>query len=484
MIEEKQSKLLVKALCLMTAIACILHIVIGTHPIVVCIAGLNVLLFAYPIYVCGFLNIGAVLIAMVGFRYTGFPIFAKLIMIQPLDTNLLDPLGSFGVVLLGLIGYLIAFHTSIKFSIGKPLLKPTINESSLRRISFLSAIIGISANLAVASRTGEHYTGLTIAEFFTPFLHLALISSIGQTLLASNKKRSLDFWGLLLAFAEIVFAMVQNSRLALMETFLCFIATSIAFEAKIKWHQLFAIIITIGMMVLFVTPIFLYVRDFRSDLSWNQRIFATFETVGKWSNAFSYYQNKRDLSDRLGWYLNYYGKPHNVFERMTLINHVDVLKVGVDTYGHVGINDLSLSIKKSLPRILSPDKPIANSQGTWLYEQIGLYKISSFATAPLIGTGYSAYGKIGAFFYPLILGTVWFLMIKKISGWRLQGNVWAIYLLLRIHNQFVEGSSDSYLVHILRIMPQDIVLLLIINALSQGRFIHPIKRKLFDVYNG
>ena len=478
----RQGRMLVKGGGILTGLACILHIALGADPIVVCPAGLALLLSIYPVAIYGYLNIGAVLIAMVGLRYVGFALFAKLAMGQPLDTFLLDPVGSFGVVLLGLLGYLTALFMAANFSVGRPFLQPATNKAMLGRISFLAAAIGITANLAVAFRAGEYYTGLTIAEFFVPFLHLALIGAVARDLQASEGRRSAGVWVIILLILEIAFAMVQNSRMALMETFLCFIATVVAFETRIKWRQFSVTVFAIGMMVIFVTPVFLYVRDSRDELSWTQRIDATLEMVVKWPEAFAYYQKHRDVVDRLGWYLNYFGSPQNVFERMTLVNHVDVLKAGSDSHGNVGMEDLSLSVERAMPRMLSPDKPRDYSQGSWLYERMGLSNPGSFATAPLIGNGYAAFGWAGAFFYPLVLGLGWLLIVKKISSWDLQGNVWAIYMLLRIHDQFVEGSSDAYVLHILRSLPQDLVLLWIVGTVARGRFLHPWRRKGVQVY--
>jgi hypothetical protein len=146
------------------------------------------------------------------------------------------------------------------------------------------------------------------------------------------------------------------------------------------------------------------------------------------------------------------------------------------------LEDLSLSLERAMPRMLAPDKPREYGQGSWLYERIGLSNQGPFATAPLIGTGYAAFGWTGTFFYPLILGLAWLLIVKKISGWNLQGNIWVIYLLLRIHDQFVEGSSDAYVLHILRSLPQDLLLLWIVEVVARGRFLHPRRRKVVQIY--
>ncbi len=217
-----------------------------------------------------------------------------------------------------------------------------------------------------------------------------------------------------------------------METLLCFVATVSAFEYKIRWRKLVIISTLIAVMVVFITPVFLYVRSaFRGKLSWTQRIDATIDAFYNSTDAFSAFVKERNLSARYGWYLNYYGKPQNVLERMSNINHVDVLKTGTDFHGKVGVKDLTDSIYRSMPRVLAPDKPRGYSKGDWLYYHFRARNIrEGYATVALIGNGYSAFGWTGAFFYPGVLGLIWLVLVKKISGFDLHANIWAIYLLL------------------------------------------------------
>jgi hypothetical protein len=211
--ETRQGRLLVEAEAIITGLACVLHLMLGADPVIVLAAGLTVILTIYPLARYGFLDLGAVLIFLVGFRYVGFPLVAKLAFGQALDTYLLDPVGSFGVVLLGVLGYLAAFGGGTTIAVGRPLLQPTARNKVLGRIAFLGAVIGITANLAVAFRAGEQYSGVTIGEVFFPFLHLALISGIARAVQASGTGESIDIWAVMLLIAEFAFAMVRNSRM-------------------------------------------------------------------------------------------------------------------------------------------------------------------------------------------------------------------------------------------------------------------------------
>lgn len=118
-----------------------------------------------------------------------------------------------------------------------------------------------------------------------------------------------------------------------------------------------------------------------------------------------------------------------------------------------------------MPRALAPDKPHGYSQGNWLYCKAGVSCLGGgYATVPLIANGYAAFGWAGAVLYPLLLGLAFLLMLKKFVGWNLYRNVWAVYLLLRVHNTFVEGSSAAYVLYIFRSLPQDLIVLLVLAA--------------------
>ena len=462
--------------------SCVTHLVIGADTLVICIAFTAFSLSLYPVYILGFLDIGAVLIALVGFRYVGFPIFAKLVFNQALDTNLYDPIGSFGITLIGIIGYLLAFQSTTHMPFRRPILTPNNGNKVLTKISILAAIIGTSANAIVAFRVNEDYTGVTIANFFVSFLHLALISAIARVALRTKGRRSIDLWVMIIFAIEIEFAMIFNSRMGIMETFLCWVVTSISFETKIEWKHIIVTVTMVILMVTFITPVFFYLRGFRTDLSWDQRTNSTIQIASQWRDAIDHHMDWKALIERFGWHRSYYGKPSTVFERMSYINDADILKNGTDLNTNVGTKDLLISLKRVLPRFISPDKPSNYGQGAWLLSNIGIPDPGPYPSAPLIGTGYVAFGWKGSFLYPFLLGITWLTILKYISGFSLRRNIWTIYLLIRCHNQFVEGSSDAYLEHILRILPQDFILLCIVSFLSTGRFLKPIKKEYYQAY--
>ena len=77
---------------------------------------------------------GAVLVALEGFHYVGFPFVAKLATGQPLDSYLIDFVGSILFVLLGLLGCLAASLLASNLLVGRRFLQTASNKAMLGRI--------------------------------------------------------------------------------------------------------------------------------------------------------------------------------------------------------------------------------------------------------------------------------------------------------------------------------------------------------------
>ena len=438
------------------------HLVLGASSTVVAVGGTICVMAISILGRYGALNLATVLFVLLAVRYVGFPFVWKLVLGQRLDSYLEQPAAAFLVVLVGMLGYLAAMRGAAGIRVGPPLLKPVWDTRRLGAISLAAALIGTAANLALAQRISKDYTGITVAEFFISFLHLALIAGVARVIVRTNGKRGFDPWVITLVTAEIVFALARNSRIALLEVVVAYLVTMVAFRAKIGLRQTVGFSVAVIAMVMLITPVMLQVRSIRSDLSWTERIDATINAASRWREAIAAYKAWQELSAQDSPF-QYYGAPRNVLERMSLVNHVDVLKSGTDRTREVGFEDLSLAVQRSLPRMLAPNKPRGYSEGDWLYCQVGIdCRESGYATAPLIANGYVAFGWVGAFLYPFFLGLPILLIVKKAVGWSIAGNVWAIYMLLLLHDGFVEGSSDAYVTMIVRELPQDLIVLFFI----------------------
>lgn len=452
-----------KAAFMGLAVLGVAHIMIGANPIVPGLAIMTMLLAMWPLMRFGVMNLSVILIMLTAFRYVGFPMVAKLFMVQALDTHLDQPIAAFMAVMLGILAYVATVFLVNKINIGKPLLKPQTDPLMLRRLSFAAYAVGFTANFDASLHI---YTGsdtLTISSFFTQFLHLSLISAIAAAIYRNDNNRTVYPWIFFVLITEIVFAFALNVRTPIFEAFICIILTFSSFYGRFSKKQIIIGLI-LFISLISITPILIHVRNTRYDLNMKERVIATFEAIHEWriaQSAFIDSMERESLS--AGYFMRYYDMPNNVFERFSHVNDVDVLISGTDNIRMLGFEVIEQAMKRALPRFLAPDKPRNYGEGDWIYCELGVKCLyGNFLTASMIGVGYVAFGWIGVFFFPFLLGLPVLLIIKKVVGLNLVQNVWAIFVLITINNQFIEGGAASYISIILRNIPQDFSVMLII----------------------
>jgi hypothetical protein len=456
----------------------LLHVAIGADPLVSALAVIAMALGMAPIIRFGVWNVGAILIFLVAFRHVGFPLFAKLALAQTLDTHLDQPLAAFAAVTAGVFAYFSAFMVVNNIKVGLPLLRPVTTPRLLRRLSFLAFLVGFAANLELALRVNVQTEAWNISNSFLPCLHLALIAAAASALLRSDGRRILDGWTLTVMAVEVAFAFVHNVRTPILESVLALAMTDAAFHGRFTKKQV-AITIAAFLLLIAITPVILYVRNVRDDLPWGERITATTSAFANWreaKSAFLAFQNAEGL--RSGFFMRYYGTPNNIFERFSHVNDADVLIAGAESTGKLGFKVIDRAVEHALPRVLVPEKPTDYGEGDWIYyEFLGTYRYGNFLTAPLIGVGYASFGWLGVFVFPFLLGTAILLLIKKTVGFNLRGNVWVIYTIIVVNNQFVEGGASSNVAMLVRQLPQDTLMMLLFAALMGTNWITLRKAK-------
>lgn len=448
------------------------HLILGSGIFIVAFAALTILVGIYPISLFGLLNVGVLVTTLVAFRYVGFPFVIKLVMGQPLQSNLEQPLSSFAIVLVGVLAYLAAFLLAVKTPVGRPFLQPVADSAQLRRISIGAFAVGGLANAFVAISRFQDVSAVTVSNFFVPFLHLALISAVAASIVRSKGRKGWDHWVLFIILVEIGFAMIRNSRAAMVEIIIAYFLTAFAFRGAINWKKTIVFGVIATTMVAAITPIALSVRKERSEISWLEMIKSTIYYTINFDEALENYERVTAIYNLHGHYLNYYGSTRNILQRVSMINHVDVSKSGTDRAGTIGFNDLAVAVERSLPRILAPNKPTGYGHGDWINCELAVRCVlGNYSTVPLVGNAYAALGWLGVVIYPLFFGYTIILMLKKISGVNLHMNIWALFALLFTHNAYVEGSSHEYVVLLIRTIPQNLIVMFVLLKLSSSRLL-------------
>ena len=85
-------KKLLKVIVMASVLLCIGHLLLGSNVVVVTIAFIIMIIGVVPIATTGSLRIGALLVLFVAFRYVDFAAMVKFLMLQPIDSNLHQPI--------------------------------------------------------------------------------------------------------------------------------------------------------------------------------------------------------------------------------------------------------------------------------------------------------------------------------------------------------------------------------------------------------
>lgn len=472
-----QYRTAIKTALILLGLVGVAHIGLGSNPIVPALAILTMALAMWPIARYGVNNFGAIILLWIAFRYVGFPMFAKLTLGQALDTNLSQPVEAFATVLLGIVSYLGAIVLANRVSTGKPLINPVTEPRMLLWISFVAFAIGFVANFQPALQSVGSFDDLTIANFFTPFLHLALIAGTAALLVKSGGRKIIDPWTLIIIVTEVAVGFSTGGRAQLIETFLCLILTGAAFKGHFNKKHIGAGVAAF-VLLLAITPALLFVRGTSDTLSMYERIGSTIEALTDWeASRAALIDSEAEESVSAGFYLNYYGSPNNIFQRFSLVNDVDALIVGTGNSGVLGFEVLDLATQRVLPRFIAPDKPREYSEGDWIYCEFAFRCLyGNFQTASLIGVSYAAFGWVGVMVIPFFLGLALLLLVKKAVGFNMVGNIWSVFLLVALNNQLVEGGVAPHFAMLFRVVPQIIVVMLALAGLFGTKSI--VRRKI------
>ena len=446
----------------------------GSNILLVLLAIATLFLGFIPLIRRGQFDFGAVLTGLVVVRFVGGPLVAKAVLDQPLESNLEHPTAAFLAVFIGVISYAVAASVAKATKVGRPWLPAVVQPTQLKALSIGAALIGITGNALVLSTSLRSASALHIGNFFAPFLLLALTCAIAQALVQSRGVRMWNVYVLVLVVAQLGFALARNARVELIGLVLAIILPSASFRGRFQTRQVLVFGASLLTLSLLVTPVFLSVRQLGPGLNWSQRITATIQGAasviahGDNAAAIASYRSSRAAKERTNYYLNYYGAPHNVLERLSLVNHVDLILSGADRHGQLGWSDLSFALQQALPRFLAPGKAISYGQGDWVYCQVGVRcLLGAFSTAPLIADGYAAFGWVGVATYALVFPLLLLILLKKVAGEDMRNNVWVVFFLILMNNGYVEGTSGRFLVSILRTIPQDIATIIVLLAISR-----------------
>jgi len=448
-------------------VALLAHLGLGSHFLPPTLAVLLSFMAIRTFLLYGWFNIGALFGLIIVMRYVTVPVFVKLVLGQPFDLYLIYPLQTSLVILVGILSYYAGFffieHT-FKF---RPILHDKIEGERMLKMSLVSYALGFFANITAATVDLRYDEVVSYSHQFASMLHLALILSISAYFRCASRRIFILIWIGFIFLSEVIFTFALNVRTpvveALIAIFLCFMIDK---NISVKKFMVWGVIC--GLILLFLTPVILNIREYKENLSISEKISSSVDLMLDWNATQSKFSESAALEVISGnYFMDYYGFPANILERFSHINHVDVLVDGAERYGFVGDKLIEQAFGRIVPQVIAPDKPLNYSEGDWLFCEYGLKCLyGNYLTASLIGVSYAAWGWFGVFLTPFLMFATLLLLLKSLYGLNVKKSIFLVYFVVILNNQIVEGGIASYVALIFRQIPQTIFSIYLVYLFS------------------
>jgi hypothetical protein len=444
-------------------VACVLgafEMYLGSAPITVlmCVAGLTITFIPLHFYGRDLYSMFSILF---GIRYIGVALFMKVLYGQTLDSNLIDPTGSYAMTLLLMVVVTAVVLLARRFDPGSTLFAfPNYN---LRKLAVACFFISLGA-IAVVAHKGEQDDGASagalfvIASGLSSLCAFALIAEAAYGV-EKSKGRSLFTPFLGGMFLVILLAVIAlNARGFFLNAVIGVLLVAFIYRVLNLKHVVIGLVF-VGFFVSFLSPLTLYLRQHRKmpimqfislaqETAVKVAIDPSFRKVVSDSAKYAQFQNIHDEP-----VYDYFGDRSNVGNRLSFIGLVDAVYNSSKTHSQIGLPALQQSVKLIMPGFLGYVKDDV-SVGDWLGWHTGLLKppLTTFMNYGLPMEGLVTWGLIGFIVYPFVFMLPVLVVFSRISSFR-QVTPLSIYIFTALQTGAIEATSDGFIGEMTRGVP-------------------------------
>jgi hypothetical protein len=447
-------------LALCAAVALVVQLFLGAPIVILTLALLAAGLGLLGFVVLGAYNLGAWVSLFYVLGNVLVALYAKTLLGQSLDSELLDPVKSFAV-LASTSGALFAALWFIRYlPLGKPVFSPAVEPGFLIRFSWLSAIFGIAfwlLNRSLQEPGGDGFGGIAV---FRDLLYMGIIARTAALLEKTEGRQSFDGGLGLLMGIGILCGLVDNTKTIVALSVLSYFATVLFYRGGIRGRTLVVLILGGAIFGAVVAPAIHGLRTLgQQQLTLSQRAEFIRTTVERLLHAPGEFVQLKQLAKRQleSGYYNYFGgdaKGQMILGRYASVQQIDPVIDSVNASQPWGGEAIWPAFARLVPRVINPRKP----ENTEAYKTLVHYGLvdpegGKFPTLPLAGQAYAAYGWIGVLTIPFLTFIAFLAVIKKL-GWQLYRNIYGIFFLCTFVIVYVsQGDFGQYMEATLRDFP-------------------------------
>jgi hypothetical protein len=440
---------------------------LGTDGLIVLLAFLSLILCLIPLIIFGITDISSVFIFALLSKYSFFPLWIKTIYGERIDIGLTAPLLTFEIIFISTIISCLALLLVKFIPIKRRLINYKLTDQQVVLTGYFAAIFGLlflilhTIYSPVILPNGDLISGFGgFGSLIGPlYLGIGCLTAICFKR-GSNPVHRIF---LLLTFGIILVLSLQgNGKTEFSTAVLIFVLVFFYFRIKIKLSYIASFFLLLFFYLYVFAPIVHLTRT---------AAFKTADFTGKVTIIESMFGEKTlseiDQQSSEVFNYTYYPNIHSfVVDRLEMVQDLDIAAGSNTSIIKLGWTPIQLAFETSLPSFIVPNKSNISDIDLIAYYS-GYFPILMTLnhTIGVFGSAFAMFQWPSLIFIPFVIICIYLLLLNFLVVPRLDYNLFGIFLVGRYIFTFTEQSVQGLLTTIIRFIPLDVILILVIMAI-------------------
>jgi hypothetical protein len=366
----------------------------------------------------------------------------KVYLGEPADSNLLVPLLTIRVYLVGMCMMLVAVFLSKKVSTKYSILGKMITDDKLQTATVGCLVAGILINAGGFVLPGGNGSVISALNQINRFFPLAAILGVINTIRRSGGTRSFNLPVLLAITFMFTIGAVGFSKEGMFAPFACWLLAAASQRYWLSRRQIVVLILVTIFIFRYLVPYSQYGRNLRQegggfDISLSLSLLLNLGYVRQQYLASS----AEAYDDRV---YGYFDQPQGFFDRLQMFSIDDALINETENFGTYGFSPIIMGFENLVPHFIWKDKPQILIGNVWAHE-IGLLSSEDNSTGVSFSSTASAFhlmGWLGVFFVAPAIWFGLFVLFDSLCG-DIRKSPWGLLVLVLYVHAAPEGDVSS-----------------------------------------
>jgi hypothetical protein len=366
----------------------------------------------------------------------------KVYLGEPADSNLMSPLLTIGVYLVGMCMMLVAAYLSKRARPKQALLGRMITDSNMQTATVGCLVAGILLQFAGYVIPGGNGSVLSALNQLNRFFPLAIILGVINTIRRSGGTRSVNLPVLLAGALMFIVGVLGYSKEGMIAPFAAYLMAAASQRYRISRSQIVIGALATMFIFQYLVPYAQYGRSFREESGE-----ANFETSLNLLSNLGYVR-ERYLETSADAYeervFGYYNTPQGFFDRLQMISMDDALIHRTDQFGTFGLTPMVQAFQNLVPHFIWKDKPSLLLGNVFAHE-VGLLAEADESTGVSFSSTSSAFHLMGWKGLLFLAPATWFLLFLVFDS--LCGDIrkapWGLLVIVLFAHAAPEGDITA-----------------------------------------